>query len=66
MIFVCVLTELNYFQVKVLFDQLKATESGKKNLIGQYTSATMKVGWVKIKEKIYNSEFIISRHFNKI
>lgn len=60
------LTELNYFQVKVLFDQLKATESGKKNLIGQYTSATMKVGWVKIKEKIYHSEFIISRHFNTV
>ncbi|BFZ06477.1 hypothetical protein BsWGS_09515 [Bradybaena similaris] len=46
--------QLNYFQVKVLFDQLKATESGKKNLIGQYASATMK-NWAEI-VKLYEKE----------
>ncbi|CAG5131829.1 unnamed protein product [Candidula unifasciata] len=46
--------QLNYFQVKVLFDQLKATESGKRNLIGQYTSATMK-NWAEI-VKLYEKE----------
>ena len=36
-------SELNYFQVKQLFENLKSTDAGKKNLIGQFSNQSMKV-----------------------
>ncbi|RUS85775.1 hypothetical protein EGW08_006489, partial [Elysia chlorotica] len=34
--------QLNYFQVKQLFEHLKSTDAGKKNLIGQFSNQSMK------------------------
>ncbi|GFN75969.1 Cdk5 regulatory subunit-associated protein 3, partial [Plakobranchus ocellatus] len=46
--------QLNYFQVKQLFEQLKKTDVGKKNLIGQFTSQSMK-NWAEIL-KLYEKD----------
>ncbi|KAH9523867.1 CDK5 regulatory subunit-associated protein 3 [Bulinus truncatus] len=35
-------SNLNYYQVKQLFELLKSTETGKKNMLGQFTSPVMK------------------------
>ena len=46
--FSCLLfPELNYFQVKQLFEHLKLTDAGKKNLIGQFSNQSMKVGVIQ-------------------
>ena len=36
-------SEVTYFQIKELLEQVKDTESGKKNFFGQYSSQNMKV-----------------------
>ncbi|GFS07769.1 CDK5 regulatory subunit-associated protein 3 [Elysia marginata] len=46
--------QLNYFQVKQLFEHLKSTEVGKKNLIGQFSHQSMK-NWTEI-IKLYEKD----------
>jgi len=46
--------QLNYFQVKQLFELLKKTDAGKTNLIGQYATQCMK-DWAEIL-KLYEKD----------
>lgn len=46
--------QLNYFQVKQLFEHLKSTEVGKKNLLGQFSHPSMK-NWAEIM-KLYEKD----------